>query len=54
VNPNRAPLITLHIPTVASSLFVSNASPISMLIAATSKHDANDTTKLFNAKKGIE
>src|SRR3569832_1745629 len=32
------------IPTVLSSLLVSSASPLSILIAATSKQEANETT----------
>ena len=37
-------------PTVMSSLFVSNACPMSIEIAATSKQEENDTTNVIPMK----
>lgn len=44
VNPPRQPETKLDMPTVINSVLTSNASPISIEIAATSKQDENETT----------
>ena len=42
--------LQLDIPTVMSSLFVSNACPMSIEIAATSKQEEKDTTNVIPMK----